>query len=88
MIFLLFDTFTSFVFKVRFATRDGITIDIQLAPVFESHADALVALGNHSPSARQWFQPVFAKELTHFVGKQPGSVKVTMRLLKWWREEQ
>ena len=23
-----------------------------------------------------------------FVGKQPGSVKACMRLLKWWRDQQ
>lgn len=28
------------------------------------------------------------KERTHFIAKQPGQVKVTMRLLKWWRDQQ
>jgi len=28
------------------------------------------------------------KERTQFVAKQPGHVKVTIRLLKWWRDQQ
>lgn len=73
---------------IRFRTRDNLRLDVHIAPVFETHADALIALGNRTPSARKWFAPVFAKELTHFVGKQPGNVKVTIRLLKWWRVQQ
>jgi len=28
------------------------------------------------------------KERTQFIAKQPGHVKVTIRLLKWWRDQQ
>ena len=73
---------------IRFRTRDNLRLDVHIAPVFDTHADALTALGNRTPSARKWFAPVFAKELTHFVGKQPGNIKVTIRLLKWWRVQQ
>merc|ERR1712139_347343 len=53
-----------------------------------SHADAVTALGRSQPAARKYFQPMFVKEKVQFVSKQPGSVKVTIRLLKWWRDQQ
>merc|ERR1740138_392599 len=34
------------------------------------------------------FEASFVKERTQFVSKQPGNVKVTIRLLKWWRDQQ
>merc|ERR1719301_316894 len=46
------------------------------------------ALGALGPYARKPFEPSFVKERTQFVAKQPGHVKVTMRLLKWWRDQQ
>jgi len=73
---------------VTFQTKDTLKINIQVAPAFPHYNDAIIALGELAPSARMHFAPVFAKEMTHFVGKQPGSVKVTIRLLKWWRGEQ
>jgi len=46
------------------------------------------ALGMLGPHARKFFDPSFVKERTQFVSKQPGHVKVTMRLMKWWRDQQ
>ena len=54
----------------------------------DQRADAVQALGALGPYARKPFEPSFVKERTQFVAKQPGHVKVTMRLLKWWRDQQ
>ena len=40
------------------------------------------------PRSRKPYEPSFVKERTQFVAKQPGHVKVTIRLLKWWRDQQ
>mmetsp|Transcript_35293 Transcript_35293/g.76284 ORF Transcript_35293/g.76284 Transcript_35293/m.76284 type:complete len:448 (+) Transcript_35293:67-1410(+) len=41
-----------------------------------------------SPSSWRLFQCSFVEQRVHFVAKQPGSVKMTIRLLKWWRDQQ
>merc|ERR1719487_526010 len=40
------------------------------------------------PATRRLLRASLAKERVQFIAKQPGQVKVTMRLLKWWRDQQ
>merc|ERR1719465_67135 len=40
------------------------------------------------PKFRKHFDIALVKEKVQFISKQPGQVKVTMRLLKWWRDQQ
>jgi hypothetical protein len=61
---------------------------IKISPAFESHTEAVQALGVLGPDSRPYFDAAFVNERNAFIGKQPGSVKATMRLLKWWREQQ
>jgi len=61
---------------------------IKISPAFESHAEAVQALGVLGPDSRPYFDAAFVNERNAFIGKQPGSVKATMRLLKWWRDQQ
>ena len=37
---------------------------------------------------RPYFQSIFAKESSNFISRQSGSTKITIRLLKWWRDQQ
>eukprot|EP00435_Cladocopium_sp_Y103_P013133 s1714_g3.t1 len=46
------------------------------------------ALAKQNPSSWRLFQCSFVEQRVHFVAKQPGSVKMTIRLLKWWRDQQ
>jgi hypothetical protein len=64
------------------------TVDVSFSPAFESYASTVQALGALGPNARKPFEASFVKERTQFVAKQPGNVKVTIRLLKWWRDQQ
>jgi len=73
--------------SVRVTMKD-LTVDLQFSPVFGSYAATVQALGRLGPQARKPYEPSFVKERTQFVAKQPGHVKVTIRLLKWWREQQ
>ena len=61
---------------------------MRFSPAFDSYVKTVQALGALGPYARKPFEPSFVKERTQFVSKQPGHVKVTMRLLKWWRDQQ
>jgi len=61
---------------------------IKLTPSWPSYADAVQALGTLGPDSRPYFDAAFVRERNAFVGKQPGSVKACMRLLKWWRDQQ
>merc|ERR1719265_997216 len=69
-------------------TVNQATVDLRFSPAFESYASTVQALGASGPDARKPFEASFVKERTQFVAKQPGNVKVTIRLLKWWRDQQ
>merc|ERR1719262_1649237 len=45
-------------------------------------------LGAMGPDGWKHLNTALTKEKVMFVSKQPGQVKVTMRLLKWWRDQQ
>jgi len=74
--------------SVRMSVKGTITVELRFSPAFESYVKTVQALGALGPHARKPFEPSFVKERTQFVAKQPGHVKVTMRLLKWWRDQQ
>jgi len=74
--------------SVRVSVKNQVTVDLKFSPAFESYASTVQALGSCGPEARKPFEASFVKERTAFVAKQPGNVKVTIRLLKWWRDQQ
>jgi len=74
--------------SVRLVVKNNLTVDLRFSPVFGSYAETVQALGRLGPQSRKPYAPSFVKERTQFVAKQPGHVKVTIRLLKWWRDQQ
>jgi len=64
-----------------------VNLKVRFSPYFESYADVISALGAQGPGARKAFEPAFVKESSNFVSKQPGQVKISIRLLKWWRDQ-
>jgi len=74
--------------SVRMDMKGSIIVHLRFSPAFENYVKTVQALGALGPYARKPFEPSFVKERTQFVAKQPGHVKVTMRLLKWWRDQQ
>lgn len=74
--------------QVRTKGAMPIIVDVYLSPAFESYSSTLQILGEQSPDLRKFYTPSVAKERTQFVARQPSSVKVTMRLMKWWRDQQ
>lgn len=74
--------------QIRTKGPTPITVDLYLSPTFDSYTKAVETLSEQGPDARKLYSPSFAKERTQFVSRQPSSVKVTMRLAKWWRDQQ
>jgi hypothetical protein len=74
--------------SVKFNVRGVVSVDMKFVPVFDSLAEVYQALKQNEADARRRLGCALLKERTHFIAKQPGQVKVTMRLLKWWRDQQ
>jgi len=79
---------------VHMKCSGSLTVRVYMAPVFENHAEALqvvgdeVVFGENGADARKLYSPSFVRERTQFVARQPSSVKMTIRLIKWWRDQQ
>merc|ERR1711957_195548 len=74
--------------SVKLSVRGVVAVDLRFVPVFESYANTLKFLAQEGPETRKKLGAALLKERTNFISKQPGQVKVTMRLLKWWRDQQ
>jgi len=74
--------------SLRMRVKGLITVDMRFSPVFDSYASVIQTLGEQGPEARKYYATSLVKERTQFIAKQPGHVKVTIRLLKWWRDQQ
>lgn len=74
--------------SVKLSVRGVVAVDLKFVPVFESYANTLKFLSQEGPETRKKLGAALLKERTNFISKQPGQVKVTMRLLKWWRDQQ
>jgi len=74
--------------SVKLTVRGVVAVDLKFVPVFPSLPELYQTLGQHETDTRRRLGAGLVKERTHFISKQPGQVKVTMRLLKWWRDQQ
>lgn len=72
-------------------TKQGVHVGptvVKIQPAFANYTESVQALGALGPDSRAHFGAAFVRERNAFIGKQPGSVKAVMRLLKWWRAQQ
>jgi len=74
--------------SLQLTAKGVVKVNLRFSPTFASYGEALDALRTQNPGTRQLMAAAFAKERVQFIAKQPGQVKVTMRLLKWWRDQQ
>lgn len=74
--------------SVKLTVRGVVSVDLKFVPVFDSIAEVYSAIAQHDAETRRRLGAALVKERTHFISKQPGQVKVTIRLLKWWRDQQ
>lgn len=64
------------------------SVDFRFCPMFQEYTDILDILGEQGPDMRKFYMTALAKQKAQFISRQPPQVKMTMRLLKWWREQQ
>jgi len=74
--------------SVHMKVKGCVEVDLRFSPDFETYTEVIQAMGQQRPDTRKHFDTALVKEQVQFVSKQPGQVKVTMRLLKWWRNQQ
>jgi len=65
-----------------------VEVNLRFASNFEDYKETISELGAMGPDGWKHLNTALTKEKVMFVSKQPGQVKVTMRLLKWWRDQQ
>jgi hypothetical protein len=71
---------------VRLSAR-GVITNVRFASVFESYDATIQELREQIPEARRFQAAALAMEKVQFISRQPSQVKVTIRLLKWWRNQ-
>jgi len=74
--------------SLHMSVQGLITVNVRFSPVFQSYAKIIKSLGEEGLDSRRFFTATLAKESTLFISQQPKSVKVTIQLLKWWRDQQ
>jgi hypothetical protein len=68
--------------------RGLVEVNLRFSSAYESYTETVQELGAMGPDGWKHLNASLTKEKVMFVSKQPGQVKVTMRLLKWWRDQQ
>jgi len=74
--------------SVQVFAKGLVTVDIKFSPTFASYAQTVQVLGEQGPEARRLYGASLVEQRTQFISRQPSAVKVTIRLLKWWRDQQ
>jgi len=74
--------------SVYMKVKGLVEVHLRFSPAFESHAEVVDVLSKQGPDMRKYYATSLVKDKVQFISKQPGQVKVTMRLLKWWRDQQ
>jgi len=74
--------------SVRLEIEGLASVDLRFSPVYGSYENTVKALKAQGPDARRWFAASFVEERTEFVARQPAQIKMAIRLLKWWRDQQ
>jgi len=65
-----------------------VIVRLFISPTFESYADTIQVLWQQEKDDLRFFSSALAKERTQFISRQPSSVKTTIRLMTWWRDQQ
>lgn len=65
-----------------------VVLQLHLSPTFANYQETLQAIRERGHDEQKRFASSLVKERTQFVSRQPNSVKITIRLMKWWRDQQ
>lgn len=73
---------------VQVRVQGDLIVDIRFSPLFDSTQTVIKALTHQDESAHEYYRASLMKQTILFVAQQPEEVKMTMRLVKWWRDQQ
>jgi len=73
---------------VHVCVKGLLSVELRLSPVFNTYVQAVQLLGEQGPEARRFYSPSLVDQRTQFIARQPSCVKNTIRLMKWWRDQQ
>jgi len=68
--------------------RGMMEVHLRFSSAFGDYKETVKEMGALGPDGWKHLNTSLTKDKVAFVSKQPGQVKVTMRLLKWWRDQQ
>lgn len=74
--------------SVQMRVKGLLSLSLRFSPCFGNYGKTIQVLGEQGPDARRFYAASLVEERTQFIARQPGQVKVTIRLLKWWRDQQ
>jgi hypothetical protein len=76
--------------SIQFSIVGSSSVDVSIfiSPAFESYAKTLQVITEQGPESRKLYSPSLSRERTQFISRQPSSVRTTIRLMKWWRNQQ
>merc|ERR1719262_1891027 len=74
--------------SISMKVRGLVEVHVRFSSAFDDYKETVKELGAMGPDGWKHLNTALTKEKVMFVSKQPGQVKVTMRLLKWWRDQQ
>mmetsp|Transcript_57780 Transcript_57780/g.102558 ORF Transcript_57780/g.102558 Transcript_57780/m.102558 type:complete len:536 (+) Transcript_57780:99-1706(+) len=74
--------------SVRFNVPGVLRVDLRFSPLFENMVHTLQVIDKQHPEQRHHYKSSLVEARVQFVARQPGSTKLTIRLLKWWRDQQ
>merc|ERR1719236_279716 len=74
--------------SISMKVRGLVEVHLRFSSAFDDYKETVKELGAMGPDGWKHLNTALTKEKVMFVSKQPGQVKVTMRLLKWWRDQQ
>lgn len=73
---------------VQLSVKGVLNLELRFSPVFASYAQAVQVMGEQGLDKRHFYSASLVEQRVQFIARQPGQVKVTIRLLKWWRDQQ
>lgn len=73
---------------VRLVVPGVLYLDLRFAPALDEGYTKVKAMAKEHPGSHSFFHTLLVEQRVQFVARQPGSVKMTIRLLKWWRDQQ
>lgn len=72
---------------IELCVNNFLKVNLSFAPSMDNFSEVMEALEGEKPQNLALYAPALAGRRVWFMAKQPKAVKMTIRLLKWWRSQ-